>query len=114
MQIDIIRDSIDSFLRGFFESLPSILLAIFILIVGWIVAKIAKAAVGRGLKLVKFPVLAEKAGIDGFLEKGGVKHSATDMLAVLVYWLVMLLVLVTAVNTLGLEGVSQLLNEILL
>ncbi len=114
MQIDIIRDSVDSFLRGFFESLPSILLAIFILIVGWIVAKIAKLAVGRGLKLVKFPVLAEKAGIDGFLQKGGVKRTATDMLAVLVYWLVMLMVLVTAVNTLGLEGVSQLLNQILL
>ncbi len=114
MQIDVIRDSVDSFLRGFFESLPSILLAIFILIVGWIVAKIAKLAVGRGLKLVKFPVLAEKAGIDGFLQKGGVKRTATDMLAVLVYWLVMLMVLVTAVNTLGLEGVSQLLNQILL
>ena len=114
MQIDIIRDSIGSFIQGITDSLPRILAAIVILLAGWIVAKIAKMAVGRGLKLVKFPVLAEKAGIDGFLEKGGVKYSATDMLAVLVYWLVMLIVLVIAVNVLGLEGASQLLQQILL
>ncbi len=115
MQIqDIIQDSIGSFVSGIGEALPNILAAVVILLVGWIVAKILKAAVGRGLKLVRFPTLAEKAGIDGFLEKGGIKRSSTDLLGVLVYWLVMLLVLVTAVNALGLEVASQLLNQILL
>ncbi len=114
MQIDIIRDSIGSFVQGITDSLPRILAAIVILLAGWIVAKIAKMAVGRGLKLVRFPVLADKAGIDDFLKKGGVKYSATDMLAVLVYWLMMLIVLVIAVNVLGLEGASQLLQQILL
>lgn len=114
MQIDIIRDSFGSFVQGITDSLPTILAATIILLGGWIVAKIAKVAVRRALKLVKFPVLADKAGIDGFLEKGGVKHSATDMLAVLVYWLVMLVVLVIAVNVLQLEGASQLLQQILL
>ncbi|MEE8250657.1 MAG: hypothetical protein V3R24_02860 [Gemmatimonadales bacterium] len=114
MQIDIIRDSIGSFVQGIADSLPRILAAIVILLAGWIVAKIAKMAVGRGLKLVRFPVLADKAGIDDFLKKGGVKYSATDMLAVLVYWLMMLIVLVIAVNVLGLEGASQLLQQILL
>ncbi len=114
MQIDIIRDSFGSFVQGITDSLPAILAATIILLGGWIVAKIAKVAVRRGLKLIKFPLLADKAGIDSFLEKGGVKHSATDMLAVLVYWLVMLIVLVIAVNVLQLEGASQLLQQILL
>ncbi|MCH9015252.1 MAG: hypothetical protein IH877_06145 [Gemmatimonadetes bacterium] len=110
----IIRDSFDSFLGGITDALPNIFWALVILLVGWIVAKIAKATVSRGLKLVRFPVFAKKAGIDGFLEKGGATRSATDLLGVLVYWLVMLLVLVTAVNTLGLEGASELLTRILL
>lgn len=115
MQIqDIIRESIANFIRGIGDFLPNILAAIVILIVGWIIARLFKAAVGRGLKLVKFPVLAEKAGIDGFLATGGVKRSSTELLAVLVYWLVMLIVLVMAVNTLRLEVASQLLNQILL
>ncbi|MEE8606186.1 MAG: hypothetical protein V3S55_01170, partial [Nitrospiraceae bacterium] len=99
MQIqDIITDSIAAFIQGIGDFLPNILAAILILLVGWIIAKLFKAAVSRGLKLVRFSTLAEKAGIDGFLKKGGVKRTSTDLLAVLVYWLVMLIVLVTAVN----------------
>ncbi|KPK78547.1 MAG: hypothetical protein AMS25_14790 [Gemmatimonas sp. SM23_52] len=115
MQIqDIIVDSVAAFMRGIGNFLPNILAAIVILIVGWIIAKLLKAAVARGLKLVKFSTLTQRAGIDEFLAKGDVKQSAADVIAVLVYWLVMLIVLVTAVNALGLEVASQLLNQILL
>ncbi len=115
MQIqDIMQESLSSFVRGIGEFLPNILAAILILLVGWIAAKVLKAAVGRVLKLVRFPVLAQKAGIDEFLQKGGLERSSADLLAVLVYWLVMLIVLVTAVNALGLQVASQLLNQILL
>ena len=115
MQIqDIIRESVGSFVSGIGDFLPSLLAAFLILIVGWIVAKVLKAAVGRGLKLIRFPTLTAKAGIDQFLTTGGLTRTATDLLGVLVYWLVMLIVLVTAVNALGLEVASSLLNEILL
>jgi hypothetical protein len=111
---DIIRDSVGAFLRGIGEFLPNILAALVILIVGWIVAKLLKTAVGRGLRLIHFPSLTAKAGIDDFMKTGGVERSTTDLVAVLVYWLVMLIVLVTAVNALGLEVASTLLNQILL
>ncbi len=111
---DIIRDSFASFMTGLGEFLPNILAALVILLVGWIVAKVLKAAVVRTLKLIKFHVLAEKAGIDEFLVKGGVTYSAVDLLAVLVYWLVMLIVLLMGVNALRLEMASQMLNQILL
>lgn len=111
---DIIQDSMSAFLRGIAEFMPNILAAIVILIVGWIVAKVLKAAVKRGLRLVKFPTLTEKGKIDAFLIKGGIEQSTTDVLGMLVYWLAMLMVLVTAANALGLQVVSQLLNQILL
>ncbi len=70
MQIqDIITNSIAAFIQGIGDFLPNILAAILILLIGWIIARLFKAAVSRGLKLVRFPVLAEKAGIDGFLKK---------------------------------------------
>jgi hypothetical protein len=115
MQIqNIIQDSISAFVRGIGEALPNILAAFVILIVGWIIAKVLKAGTGRLLKLVKFPTLTKRAGIDDFLAKGAVKQSSSDIIAVLVYWLVMLIVLVTAINALGLEVASELLNQILL
>lgn len=111
---DIIQDSISAFVRGIGDALPSILAAIVILIVGWVIAKVLKAGTGRLLKLVRFPTLTDRAGIDGFLAKGGIKQSSSDVIAMLVYWLVMLIVLVTAINALGLEVASELLNQILL
>lgn len=115
MQIqEIIRDSLTSFVTGIGNFLPNILAALVILVVGWIIAKVIKAAVARGLVLIKFPSLTEKGGIDGFLKTGGVRQSPTDLIAVLGYWLVMLMVLVTAVNALELDVASQLLNQILL
>ena len=112
--MDIIRESVGSFLRGLGAFLPNILAAIVILIVGWIIARILRAGVTRGLTMANFPRLAKQAGIDDFLAKGGVQRTSSDVLATLVYWLVMLIVLVTAVNALRLEVASQLLNQILL
>ncbi|MCH8145430.1 MAG: hypothetical protein IIA55_12005 [Gemmatimonadetes bacterium] len=110
---DIISDSVGAFLRGIGEFLPNILAAIVILIVGWIIAKLLKMAVGRGLRVIRFPSLTAKAGIDDFLKTGGVEKSTTDLIAVLVYWLVMLIVLVAAVSALQLEAASTVLNQIL-
>ena len=110
---DIVSDSIGAFLNGIGDFLPNILAAVFILFVGWIIARVFKAGVGRILRTIKFPMLAERAGIDGFLKTGGVKQTSTDLLAVLVYWLVMLIVLVTAVNALRLEMASELLSQIM-
>lgn len=111
---DVIRESVADFVRGIGNFLPNILAAILILLVGWIIARALQTGVGKGLKLVRFPEIAERAGIEGFLQRGGVKRSSADLLAVLVYWLVMLIVLLTAVNALRLEMASQLLNQILL
>ncbi len=111
---EIVGDSISAFLTGIGDFLPNILAALFILFVGWIIARVFKTGVGRILRTIKFPMLAERAGIDGFLKTGGVKQTSTDLLGVLVYWLVMLIVLVTAVNALRLETASQLLNQIML
>ncbi len=110
---DIISDSVGAFVRGIGEFLPNILAAIVILIVGWIIAKLLKAVVGQGLRAIRFPSLTAKAGIDNFLKTGGVEKSTTDLIAVLVYWLVMLIVLVAAVTALQLEAASTVLNQIL-
>jgi hypothetical protein len=111
---DVIRESVADFVRGIGNFLPNILAAIVILLVGWVVARVLRAAMGRGLRLARLPDIAERAGIEDFLRKGGVTRSASDLVAVLVYWLVMLVVLLTAVNALRLEMASQLLNQILL
>ena len=96
------------------QFLPRVLLAIAILILGWLVAKALRFATVRTLRAVNFNIVTEKAGIDGFLKQGGGEADTTHVLGVLVYWLVLLAALMVAFNSMGLAYVTDLIGRILL
>lgn len=104
--------------RGFLtqlgEFLPKLLLAIIILVAGWLIAKFLLFVVVRGLKLVNFNVVTEKAGIDKFLKQGGIRKTTIDILGILIYWLAILFTLLIAFETLGLAVVSDLFTQVTL
>jgi flagellar biosynthesis protein FliQ len=105
-------------LRGFLisagEFLPRILLAILVLVVGWMVAKMVRFAIAKGLRAVNFNVLTERAGMDGFLRDGGIGTDTAGLLATLFYWLVILASLVIGFNLLGLSYITDLLGRVVL
>lgn len=113
-QVDVVVESIRGFLMQLGEFLPKLLGVVVILVIGWLVAKLLVVVVVRGLKLVNFNVITERAGLDGFLRQGGVRKSTIDILGILVYWLVILVTLLAAFNTLGLTVVSDLFSKITL
>ena len=85
-------------LEGLLEMLvarsPKLLATLVILIGGWIVAKLLKIAIVRGFRLIKLDVVAEKAGIEAFLRRGGMKKTAIEILGSLVYWIALLVFMV--------------------
>ncbi|HLQ27577.1 MAG TPA: hypothetical protein VK138_17055 [Acidiferrobacterales bacterium] len=113
-QINIIVESVKSFLIQVGQFLPQLFAALVILILGLLIAKFLHFIVVRGLKLIHFDVLTQTAGIDGFIKQGGIKKTTIDILGILVYWLVILLTLLTAFNSLGLGVVSELFRRIAL
>lgn len=104
--------------RAFFvqlgEFLPKLLLAIIILVAGWLLAKFIKVAVIKGLQVINFHVLTDLAGIDGFLKQGGIKVGTAGILGALIYWLVILVTLVIAFNSLGLTYVTDLVSRVVM
>ena len=105
-------------LRGFLisagEFLPRIVLALLILLAGWMIAKMVRFAIARGLRAVNFTVLTERAGIDGFLRDGGIQTDTAGILALLFYWLVILASLIIGFNLLGLTYITDLLGRVVL
>jgi len=89
-------------------------LAVVIFLGGWLVAKAVMYAIARGLRALNFHVVTDRAGIDGFLRDGGVRMDATEILATLFYWLVILAALVMGFNLLGLTYITELLSRVLL
>ncbi|MDZ7716489.1 MAG: hypothetical protein U5J95_09780 [Balneolaceae bacterium] len=110
----ILQDSYQTFFDQLAVFFPKLIGALLILIVGWIIAKLIKAGSIRLLKLVRLDTVTEKAKIDRFLQEGGTKKSAIEIIGTLIYWLIMLVVILAGFNTLGLEVASELFNQIIL
>ena len=111
-QLSVIVESVKSFMVQLGEFLPKLIGAVIILVAGWFIAKFLAFLTVKGLKLVNFNVVTEKAGLDGFLKKGGIRKGTVDILGLLIYWLVILATLLIAFNSLGLTVVSELFSRI--
>lgn len=107
-----IIDPINATLVQLATIVPALVGAFVILIVGWIIAKIVQSVVSNSLAFVHLDAAADNSGLTEFLRKGEIKGKISALLGRLIYWLVMLVVLVTAVNALGLTQASQLLDKI--
>jgi hypothetical protein len=101
-------------LRQLGDLLPRLFVALLVLVAGWLIAKAVRFAIVKGLRAVNFHVVTERAGLDAFLRNGGIESDTTDLLGVLVYWLVILGALVVGFNTLGLAYVTDLLGRVIL
>ncbi len=113
-QINVMLEPAKAFLNQVVTFLPQFLLAVAVLVLGWLLAKFLQFIVVRGLKAVNFNVVTEKAGIDGFFKQGGVKKTTIDILGILVYWLTILIALLMALETVHLEEVSKLFSQVAL
>ena len=94
--------------------LPRLLLAIFVLVIGWLVARAVRFAIVKALRALNFNVVTEKAGIDHFLQQGGADIDTIRVLGGLFYWLVILAALMIAFNSLDLAYVTDLIGRIVL
>ena len=112
--MDMLLGPIRTSLHQIGEFLPRVLLAVAILIAGWLLAKALRFAIVKMLRAVNFNVVTEKAGVDRFLQQGGGELDATGLLGLLTYWLVILAALMVAFNSMGLANVTELVGRVVL
>jgi hypothetical protein len=112
--LNVLLEPLRSVLQQIGVFLPRLMVALGVLVAGWLLAKGARFAVVKGLRAFNFHVLTERAGIDGFLQQGGTERDTTDLFGVIIYWLVLLAALIIAFNGLGLTQVTELLTRVVL
>lgn len=113
-QFDIFLASITSFWTQLAGFVPQLMAALVLLFVGWVVAKLVRAGMVKLLRILQFDKLSERSGIEAFLKQGQLEVSLGGLLAGLMYWLIILIVIVTVSNSLGLHIVAELFNRIVL
>lgn len=108
-----IGDSFQNATDGFFDFLPNLLGFLIILLVGYIVAKVVAGVVGK---------LLERVGIDRRLRESSANRyvdavlpgaSAANGIARVVFWLIFIFFITTAIGALGIPAATGFMNDVL-
>ncbi len=96
------------------QFLVSVLLVLIILLIGWLISKLIKTIVTKGLRSIKLDELSDRIELDSLLEKGGITYSLSELIGVICYWLALLVSFMIAINAVGLTIAADLLNKVVL
>ena len=113
-QVDIFTASLTTFWTQLASFVPQLLVALVLLFVGWVLAKLARTGVRRLLVALKFDKITEKSGLEAFMQHAELELSVAGVIGNLVYWLIILVMIVTVANSLGLQMVADLFNKVVL
>lgn len=95
------------------NTLPTILGAILILLIGWLVAKLLASGIGKLLDVMRFDKMAESINASEFLAKANVSATPTQLVSKFFYWILLLLVLVTTADSLGWNALSAEISNLI-
>jgi len=90
--------------------LPKVFVALFLIVAGLIIGRLLSAGLTRILQLIGLNRLLSRTAIQTVLERTGTQKSFSEILGVVGFWIVFLLFLISATETLGLAIVSQALT----
>ncbi len=112
--INVLLEPVHALLAQIGAFMPRLVIALGVLVAGWVIARLVRYSVVKALRALNFSVLSERAGVDGFLQQGGTEKDTTDMIGWLAYAVTLLISLIIAFNSLGLTQVTDLLSKLLL
>lgn len=117
-QVDIwysaVVNSLEAFLSKIAVFAPSLIAAVITLIVGYLVAKIARSVVNKIARRVGVDKISEAAGIDTLISKFDQEATFSSFIAATFFWGVMLVFVVTATETLGLPHLSETVDQMIM
>lgn len=109
----VVVDPVKAMLIKVWGYIPAIAGAIVILVIGWLVAKLIEAVVIRVLKAVRLDIASDKAGISNILAHGEIKLTMSELIGAIIYWIVVLVVIATALGTLNLTVASDMVSRLI-
>lgn len=86
--------------------LPALAGALLLLLLGWIVARLARAFFAGLLRRLGVDRLAQRVGASKALEGAGLAPSVAELIGRLVFWIVLLVFVLAAAESLGLQGLA--------
>ena len=101
-------------LTAFLAFLPRLFGALAILVVGVLLAVVARWLVALILRRLRFDDLCQRAGVTNLLEQGGIRRRPSGLLGLVIGYAILGYALLTALGAVGLTFLAGSLNELIL
>jgi small-conductance mechanosensitive channel len=99
----------DSFRQAFNQVVqlaPKVLAMIVVLVLGYLIARIVARAITVLSQKIGLEIAAERSGLAESMQHMGIKRNVSAIVGTIVFWLLMCVFIMAAVNILGLQDVS--------
>ena len=110
--VDGLTDAVTASLAQIVAYLPTLILAILLLGLGYVLARLVSVVVTRLLQLMGFDRLLSRTAVQTLLERSGTKQKSSEILGLIGFWIIFLVFLIQASDTLSLTMVSDALTSI--
>lgn len=114
MWTDVLRASFEGVLTGVVGFLPSLIIAVVIIVIGWIIGAALSKVVEQIIKAVRVDKALQVAGLEDVVERSGFKLNSGRFLGELVKWFTIVVFLVAAFDVLGLAEVNAFLSGVVI
>jgi len=105
-----IKDNLINYNGPLFKNL---LIALAIIVVGFLAGLLVKLIIKLLLKLIRFDTICDKTRITAFLENSGIHNIPSNAVADLFFWVIMLVAFISAMNPLVTNSSFQVFQQIL-
>ncbi len=110
---DAVSASLQDLYARFINFLPNFLVAVIILVVGWVVASFVAKLIKQVLHSIKVDEIGDKLGLDEVSARTGMKMTVSGTVAWLVKWFLLIAIFLAAADILNLTEISAFLNDVL-
>lgn len=111
---NIVSQSLSDLYARMIDFLPNFLVAVIILVVGWVVASFVGKIIKQALHAAKLDEVGDKLGLDMISERTGMKMTVSGAIGWVVKWFLLFAIFLAAADILGLTQVADFLNQVLL
>src|ERR1035437_2667125 len=99
---------------GVVNFVPNLVIALVILIIGWLVGALFGRAIWQVFRSLRVDEALRRAGFETFFKRGGINLDSGAFIGGLVKWFVILVFLIGSFNVLGLSQVNAFISDVIL
>ena len=113
IDFEIIQNAFSNMVANAIDYVPRLITALIILLAGWLLAKFVATVVQRLGEKVRLEDLLLRTGIKAGLEKAQINRSGTQLLGLLLYWIIFLNFILIALESMGLDAAVTPLRSLI-